>query len=200
MFYHDSIGEKHERSDFRATSAGDFMTTLTASFGRPQAGEYNPYYDRYISLVSSDDVVGLLEQQAPDTVTLFKSASAKADFRYAAGKWSVKEMLGHINDAERIMAYRALRVARGDKTPLAGFEQDDYIRDGKFDQRTLADLIDEFVIVRQATVSLFRHVDSETGERRGVANGDQISVRALAYIIAGHELHHRKVLREKYLK
>jgi hypothetical protein len=175
------------------------MTTLTTSFGRPEAGEYNPYYGRYISLVPSDDVVGLLEQQGPETVALFKSMSSKADFRYAAGKWSVKEMLGHMNDTERIMTYRALRAARGDKTPLAGFEQDDYIRDGNFSQRTLADLIDEFVAVRQATLALFRHVDHETGARRGVANGDEISVRALAYIIAGHELHHRKVLREKYL-
>jgi len=176
------------------------MSTLTTSFSRPQAGEYNPYYDRYISLVGSDDVVGLLEQQAPQTATLFKSASAKADFRYAAGKWSIKEMLGHINDTERIMSYRALRIARADQTPLSGFEQDDYIRDGNFGQRTLADLIEEFTDVRKATVQLFRHVDTETGARRGVANGDAISARALAYIIAGHELHHRRVLEEKYLK
>jgi hypothetical protein len=176
------------------------MTTMTTFFGRPQAGEYNPYYDRYISLVSSDDLVGLLNQQEPQTVALFKSAAAKADFRYAPGKWSVKEMLGHINDTERIMSYRALRVARGDKTPLAGFEQDDYIRDGNFGQRTLDDLLDEFVAVRQATLSLFRHVDSEAGARRGIANGHEISPRALAYIIAGHELHHRNVLKEKYLK
>jgi hypothetical protein len=175
------------------------MATATTSFDRPQAGEYNPYYDRYISLVPSSDVVGLLQSQAPETVTLFQSASAKADFRYAPGKWSVKEMLGHINDTERIMTYRALRVARGDKTPLAGFEQDDYIRDGNFAQRTLPDLLDEFLAVRQASMALFRHVDSETSTRHGVANGDTISVRALAYIIAGHELHHRKVLREKYL-
>jgi hypothetical protein len=153
------------------------MTTMTTSFGRPQSGECNPYYDPYISLVSCADLVGLLEQQAPDTVALFKSASAKADFRYAAGKWSIKEMLGHINDTERIMAYRALRVARGDKTPLEGFEQDDYIRDGNFGQRTLADLLDEFVAVRQATLSLFRHVDSETGSapRRSQRRSDQRS-------------------------
>ncbi len=176
------------------------MSTLTASFSRPLPGEYNPFYDRYISLVSSGDVVGLLERQAPETVALFKSASAKADFRYAPGKWSVKEMLGHVNDTERIMAYRALRVVRGDKTPLAGFEQDDYIRDGNFGPRTLDDLLDEFVAVRKATVCLFRHVDSETGARQGIANNQAISVRALAYIIAGHELHHRRVLKETVLR
>jgi hypothetical protein len=175
------------------------MSTLTTSFGRPQAGEYNPYYDRYISLVESDDIIGLLEKQAPETATLFKSAGAKADFRYAPGKWSVKEMLGHVNDTERIMTYRALRVARGDKTPIEGFEQDDYVRDGNFGQRTLADLIEEFADVRTATVSFFRHLDSESGLRRGVANKNEISARALAYIIAGHELHHRRVLKEKYL-
>jgi hypothetical protein len=117
------------------------MSTLTTSLSRPQPGEYNPYYERYISLVGSDDIVGLLERQAPQTIALFQSARAKSDFRYAPEKWSVKEMLGHVNDTERIMAYRALRVLRGDQTPLAGFEQDDYIRDGNFAQRTLEDLL-----------------------------------------------------------
>jgi hypothetical protein len=176
------------------------MATLTTSFARPQTGEYNPYYDRYISLVKADDVVAQLERQVPATVTLFQSASAKADFRYAPGKWTVKEMVGHVNDTERIMTYRALRIARGDQTPLAGFEQDDYIRDGNFGQRTLADLIEEFADVRKATVHLFRHVDAEIAARRGTANGDAVSVRALAYIIAGHELHHRQILEEKYLR
>lgn len=176
------------------------MTTLTTCFDRPQTGEYNPYYDRYISLVGTDDVVGLLERQAPQTVALFQSASAKADFRYAPGKWTVKEMLGHVNDTERIMTYRALRIARGDQTPLAGFEQDDYIRDGNFGQRTVADLVAEFADVRKVTVHVFRHADAEIAARRGTANGHAISVRALAYIIAGHELHHRRVLEEKYLR
>ncbi len=176
------------------------MITLTTAFGRPQPGEYNTYYERYISLVGSDDIVAVLEKQAPETVALFKSASAQADFRYAPGKWSVKEMLGHVNDTERIMTYRALRIARADKTPIEGFEQDDYVRDGNFGQRTLADLIDEFTDVRNATLSFFRHLDAEAGARRGVANKNEISARALAYIIAGHELHHRRVLEEKYLR
>jgi hypothetical protein len=176
------------------------MTTLTASISRPQAGEYNPYFDRYISLVTTDDVVALLERQAPQTVALFQSLNAKADFRYAPGKWSVKEMLGHINDTERIMAYRALRIARGDQTPLPGFEQDDYIRGGNFSQRTLSGLIEEFGDVRRATLSLLRHVDPEVAARRGTSSNHVITVRALAYIIAGHELHHRRVLEEKYLR
>ena len=176
------------------------MTTITASIGRPQPGEYDPYFDRYISLVTTDDVVALLERHAPQTVALFQSMNAKADFRYAPGKWSIKEMLGHISDTERIMAYRALRIARGDQTPLAGFEQDDYVRGGNFAQRMLSDLIEEFGDVRKATLSLLRHVDSEVAVRSGFANNHPMSVRALSYIIAGHELHHRRVLSEKYLR
>ena len=175
------------------------MSTLATSFGRPQPGEYNPYYDRYVSLINSDDIVTVLEEQAAETVALLKSAGAKADFRYAPGKLSVKEVLGHVNDTERIMAYRTLRIARGDQTPLAGFEQDDYVRDGNFGQRTLPDLVSEFADIRQATLSFYRHLDAEAGARRGTANNDAISVRALAYIIAGHELHHRRILKEKYL-
>ena len=176
------------------------MTTMVTSFGRPQAGEYDPYYGRYISLVGSDDVVALLESQASDTIALLHSHADKADFRYAPGKWSVKEMLGHVNDTERIMTYRALRISRGDKTPLAGFEQDDYVRDGNFGQRTLADLASEFGSIRKATVSLFRHLDAESAARRGIANKVEVTPRALAFIIAGHELHHRRILQEKYLK
>jgi len=175
------------------------MSTLVTAIARPQPGEYNPYYDRYISLVGSDDILAALGQQAPQTIALAKSATAKADFRYAPGKWTVKEVVGHVNDTERIMTYRALRIARGDKTPIEGFEQDDYIRDGNFGQRTLADLIDEFATIRQATLALFRSLDAEAVARLGVANKNDISARALAFIIAGHELHHRRILAEKYL-
>ena len=125
------------------------MTSLTTTLGRPASGEYAPYYDRYISLIASDDVIAMLEQHAPETIALFQSAGARTDHRYAPGKWSVKELLGHVNDTERIMAYRALRIARGDKTPIEGYEQDDYVRDGNFGQRTLADLIDEFMDIRK---------------------------------------------------
>jgi len=176
------------------------MSTMLTTFGRPESGEYDPYYGRYISLVSSDDVVALLDSQASETIALLHSHPTKGDYRYAAGKWSVKELLGHINDTERIMTYRALRISRGDKTPLAGFEQDDYVRDGNFSHRTLADLAAEFGNIRKATVSFFRHLDAEAAARRGTANNVEITPRALAYIIAGHELHHRKILQEKYLR
>ena len=176
------------------------MSTAVTSFGRPQPGEYSPYHEQYISLVQSDDIVGALERQGPETARLLGSAEAKADFRYAPGKWSVKEIAGHINDAERIMTYRALRIARGDKTPIEGFEQDDYVRDGNFGQRTLRDLVEEFTLIRRATIAFFRHLDPEAALRRGTANNNEISVRAVAFIIAGHEMHHRGILRDKYLR
>jgi hypothetical protein len=125
---------------------------------------------------------------------------ADGDLRYAPDKWSLKEVLGHINDTERIMAYRALRIARGDATPLAGFEQDDYVRNGPFSDRSLADLIEDYIAVRRATITLFRNLDEAAFARRGVANKNDVTVRALAYIIAGHELHHRRIIEEKYLK
>lgn len=177
------------------------MTSLKTGLGRPGTGEYDAYYGRYISLVDTDDIVDALERQVQETkILLSRLSEQQADFRYAPGKWNVKEVVGHMNDTERIMSYRALRIARGDKTPLAGFEQDDYIPAGKFDRRTIQDLLTEFVAIRGATIELLRHLDPESAERRGTASDKQITARALAYIIAGHELHHRRILQEKYLK
>jgi hypothetical protein len=119
-------------------------------------------------------------------------------FRYEPHKWSVKEVLGHMIDTERIMAYRALRVARNDRTPIEGFEQDDYVKNGGFDNRSVSNLAREFEQVRRTTISLFRNLEPAAWERRGIANNVEISVRALAYIIAGHELHHKNGLKEKY--
>lgn len=123
----------------------------------------------------------------------------QADYRYAPEKWSVKEVLGHVIDTERIMGYRALRIARGDKKPMEGFEQDDYVRVAQFGHRTLAGLVEEFNAVRRATLLLFQNLEPQAWTRRGIANEKEVSVRALAYIIAGHELHHRNILQEQYL-
>lgn len=169
------------------------------AIGRPQTGEYAPYYDRYISLVQGEDVLSTLDEQRRKTVLLLSGRSeAEGEFRYAPEKWSAKEVLGHVNDTERIFAYRALRIARADATPMEGFEQDDYVRNGPFAQRPLADLIEDYIAVRRATLSLLRNLEEAAWMRRGVANKNEITVRALAYIIAGHELHHRGVLEEKY--
>ncbi len=166
---------------------------------RPEKDEYAPYAEQYVSLVAGTDILDTLEAQLKQTTTLLSGRSERdGDFRYAPGKWTVKEVAGHIADTERIFAYRALRIARGDQTPLAGFEQDDYVRDAHFNKRKLPDLVEEFADVRLASLALFHSLDTEAWVRRGIANNSPVSVRGLAYIIAGHELHHRRILEERY--
>jgi uncharacterized damage-inducible protein DinB len=169
------------------------------TIARPQANEYAPYYDRYISLIPGEDILNTLDQQRRQMMLLLSGRDDEdGDFRYAPEKWSAKEVLGHICDTERIFAYRALRISRADIAPLEGFEQDDYVRNGPFAHRPLADLVEDFIAVRRATLSLLRNLDEAAWVRRGIANKNEVSVRALAYIIAGHELHHRRILEEKY--
>jgi hypothetical protein len=175
------------------------FTLPTFTIARPQPGEYATYYDRYISLVQGDDILNALDQQRRQTMLLLSGRNDEdGDFRYAPGKWSAKEVLGHVCDTERVFAYRALRISRADATPMEGFEQDDYVRNGPFAQRPLADLVEDFIAVRRATLSLLRNLDEPAWSRRGIANKNEVTVRALAYTIAGHELHHRKILEEKY--
>jgi uncharacterized damage-inducible protein DinB len=174
------------------------VTTARAS--RPAEGEFLPYYERYISLVPAGDVLSTLASQMSETQDLLRGLPASSStYRYAPGKWSVNEVIGHVIDSERIFAGRALRFARNDATPMPGFEQDDYVRNSKFDAVPLAELASELDTVRQATVFLFKHLEEPAWLRRGVANNAEVSVRALAYIIAGHELHHREILRARYL-
>jgi hypothetical protein len=172
-----------------------------ASPTRPARDEYAPDYEGYVSLVPAGDVVDALERQIEGTLALLRSVpEGRANDAYEPGKWSVKELVGHLTDSERVFTYRALRVARGDRTPLPGYEQDDYVRAADFNARSLADIASDFERVRAATVSLFRSFDAEAWRRRGIANDNEVSARALAYIIAGHELHHINILRERYLK
>jgi uncharacterized damage-inducible protein DinB len=167
------------------------------SVTRPEAGEYAPYYERYISLISGTDILGTLETQRRQTLLLLSGRDqSDADFRYAADKWTAREVLGHVCDTERIFAYRALRIARGDRTPIEGFEQDDYARNAP--GAALPEIIDDYIAVRRATLTLLRNLDEQAWTRRGIANNNEVSVRALAYIIAGHELHHRRILEQKY--
>ncbi|MDP9205590.1 MAG: DinB family protein [Gemmatimonadota bacterium] len=174
------------------------MTTARES--RPAEGEFLPYYERYISLVPNGDVLATLEAQMNETQDLLHGLPASTStYRYAPGKWSVNEVIGHLIDSERIFGARALRFARNDATPLPGFEQDDYVRNSKFDAYPLADLASELDVVRRASVFLFRHLEEPAWMNRGVANNAEVTVRALAYIIAGHELHHREILQTRYL-
>jgi hypothetical protein len=166
---------------------------------RPQPGEYAPYYERYISLVPGEDILKTLDDQRRQTMLLLSGRDdADGDFRYAPAKWSAKEVLGHVCDAERVFAYRALRISRADATPMEGFEQDDYVRNGPFANHPLGDVVEDFIAVRRATLSLLRNLDEAAWMRRGIANKNEVSVRGIAYIIAGHELHHRGILEEKY--
>jgi len=166
---------------------------------RPEANEYAEFYATYVSKVPGTDPVGVLESQRLQMAQLFSGRSERdRNFRYAPGKWTVKEVLGHITDAERIFTYRALRIARGDQTPLASFEQDDYIKNGAFGQRTLASLNEEFSMVRAASIALFRSFPEDAWNRRGVASQKEVTVRALAFITAGHQIHHRLILEDRY--
>lgn len=167
---------------------------------RPEGAEYAPYYERYISLVKGNEPLAFLTAQIENTVSALRAIlEERGGHRYAPDKWTIREVVGHMIDTERIFAYRALRFSRNDAAALPGFEQDDYVREGPYENCRLSDLIDEFAAVRTTTVALFRNLSPEAWLRRGTASNNVMSVRALAYVIAGHELHHMKVMRERYL-
>jgi hypothetical protein len=175
-------------------------TTTGAPIARPGSTEYIPYYDRYISQVPDGDLVETLRSQIADTLSLLRGIpEERASHRYAPGKWSIKEVVGHLADVERIMTYRALRIARGDSTPMPGFDENAYVPAANFDARSLASLAHEFEQVRSATIAFLETLEPVAAARRGTANNAEISARALAYIIAGHERHHVAILRERYL-
>ena len=161
--------------------------------------EFPPYYAKYIALVPTGDVLGTLETQFAETIALVDEAGeARAGHRYAEGKWSVREVVGHVVDTERVFTYRALAAARGETGALPAFDENVYVANAAFDARTLGSLLGEWTAVRRATLALFQHLDDDALARRVIANGAPVSVRALAWIIAGHELHHRDLLRSRY--
>lgn len=166
---------------------------------RPAAGEYHAVYDRYLARLDGDDALAALRRAAVETPRRLAGLDeARALSRYAPGKWSVKEVVGHVADAERVFACRALRIARADATPLPGFDENAYVPAGGFDARPLASIVDEFRAVRAATLALFDGLDAAAAARLGTASGARVSVRALAWIIAAHEHHHLAILRERY--
>lgn len=167
---------------------------------RPHSDEYAPFYAGYVQRVPDDaDLIGLLSQQPDDLQTLLLNLSdEQASTRPAPGEWSVKEVLGHIADSERVFAYRALRIARGDQTPLPGFEQNDYVSATDFNIRSPGDILEEFTLQRRSNVLLVRSLTDEEINRRGIASGNPISVRALLHILAGHVEHHLESLRTDY--
>ena len=166
---------------------------------RPNQDEYAPYFQRYLDNVPEDDILAALRAQMEETsARLRKLDEEKAQFRYAPGKWTIKQVVGHMGDTERILAYRALSIARGDTSPLPGYDEDSYVRGANFDSWPFADLVDSLTIVRRANIMMFSHLPDEAWSRRGVANDSPTTPLGLAFTILGHERHHLKVLREKY--
>lgn len=173
---------------------------MTNVVSRPEADEYTSYYGTYIGIVPGGDVRELLRAQLPKTIELISGFSEeKASQGYGPGKWTLKEVLLHIADAERVFSYRLLRIARGDTTPLPGFDQDPWVLTSHANERTLASLIAEFASVRAATLTLVDSLSAEAWLRQGTASEKTVSARALAYVCAGHELHHVNLIRERYV-
>jgi hypothetical protein len=174
------------------------MTTATRV--RPDATEYAPFYAGYVAAVPEGDVVAVLRDGGRELLSTVRGIpESRGGHRYAEGKWSVREVIGHITDAERIFSYRALRLARADATPLAPFDENAYTLNAGSELRTIADLVAELAAVRESTVALFASFADDAWVRRGIVSGKEISVRAIAYITAGHGQHHLGILRERYL-
>ena len=166
---------------------------------RPITGEFADYYTEYIAMVPDGDIISILEDQIHSTIALLEPVSEQqGEYRYASGKWSVKEVLGHMADTERVMAYRLLAIGRGDAVSLPSMDEDNYVREADFNRQTIIDLRENLLAVRNATVHLLKSLDRKAWGRTGTANDIAVSVNALAYIIAGHELHHRAILSGRY--
>ena len=167
----------------------------------PETDEFDPYYQGYISQVPSEGLFPMLDAQDADLRSLVGELTEdRGSHSYAEGKWTIKELLSHIIDGERIFSYRLLRISRGDMTPIEGFEQDGYIENSNANNRTFADLLDEFSSQRRSNMILMRNLTEDGWHRKGIANGVEISVRALAYIMAGHVRHHQNILADRYLR
>ena len=167
---------------------------------RPESNEYAPHYSRYVDRVPETDILTALEKEGEATKKLLASIDeSRGAFRYAPDKWSIKQLLGHVEDSERVFTYRALTFARGGKVALPGFDQDDFMGSSSFDKSTLRERAEGLDAIRRATLSLFRGLDDAAWERSGTASDAHVTVRALAYITLGHERHHLAILRERYL-
>jgi hypothetical protein len=167
--------------------------------GQPLESEYAPYYQNYVGQVTEQEILPVLRSELDALDVLLGRVTAEREtYRYAEGKWSIREIVGHLIDGERVFGYRAFCIARGEQQDLPGFEQNDYIVSAPYDRIDLEDLLSEFRLVRLSNIAMFRTLDEEAWQRIGTANGNQVSVRALAFIMAGHVRHHMGVLRERY--
>ncbi len=167
---------------------------------KPEKSEYGAYYERYVSLVVDTRLMETLAEQPGELHELFNSLpDEKGSYTYDEGKWTIKEVISHLIDGERMFAYRILRISRGDATPIEGFEQDGYIENAHADRRSIAELIEEIRLLREANMLMLRNLNDEDWLRMGTASGLSVSVRALAYIMAGHISHHVGILKTRYL-
>ncbi|OXS59579.1 DinB family protein [Rossellomorea vietnamensis] len=168
---------------------------------KPETNEYPPYYKEYVNNVPDGELLQILDDQQKETKELLKDLSEEtAEYQYAPGKWTIKEVIGHITDTERIMCYRLLSIARGEKGMLPGYTDDDYVKRGQFNRFSLSDLLHHQALVRQHTILLLSSLDEEAMRQRGNANGSEVTALAIAYIIAGHEIHHRRLIKDRYLR
>ncbi|MFP7495233.1 DinB family protein [Terribacillus saccharophilus] len=166
---------------------------------KPNETEYPAYYQDYMKLVPEGNIVALYKEQERQTINLLQGLTdEQACFAYDSGKWTIKELIGHLTDTERILSYRLLTIARGDMTPLPGFDEDAYVQQAKFTEMTVASLLAQYRAVRASTISLLESLNEQDLIRQGMANGHVTSVRALAYIMLGHERHHHHILHERY--
>lgn len=173
--------------------------STTPTFARPAQGEYAAFYAGYVGRVPEGGLIEQMEAQVEEVSQLLRGLHDEAALaRYAPGKWSIKEVAGHLADTERVMTYRAVRIARGDQTPLPGFDENAFVAGANFDERTLASLVAEWEAVRRASLALFRGLSPEAHGRTGNASGQPVTVRALAYITVGHVAHHLEILRTRY--
>lgn len=168
---------------------------------RPANDEFAPYYLPYMKAVPEGDIISTLGQQLEDTKLLLKNVSEEQGlFRYGEGKWSIKEVIGHMTDTERVMAYRLLCIARGETVSLPGFDEKQYTAHATFNEQSMEELIDHFSIVRESTLALMKSFDDASWKRKGLANNTEVTVRGVAYIIAGHAIHHCQIIKERYLQ
>lgn len=167
---------------------------------RPARSEYHPYFEKYIELVPDEHIIYFLSNQLKAALKFFENINEeKSNFRYAENKWSIKQVLGHLIDTEQIMAYRALRFARGEKESLLGFDENEYVSNANFDELAFSDLVEQFMLLRKYTISLFSNFNKETFKMSGMADGKNFSINSIPYIIAGHFIHHIEVLKNNYL-
>jgi len=173
---------------------------MSNTITKPSTEEYAPYYETYISKVNINDLIDALEKGQTEVIKFIQTTPLdKLDYRYQEGKWSIKEIIVHLMDVERIFTYRALRFSRNDQTALAGFDEEEYFPESNASDRSVQSLSDEYTALRRSTIEFFKNITPEMSRRTGIANGKEISVRALGFIIPGHDIHHMNVIRERYL-